>query len=136
MAQGTTLSFWPEMISNGPLCGFLESTLISVHGFRLAVAASNSGTPEGVGDLAGRFMGEPFRVGVRLADCLGIVGPAGSHRRETGLIEDVRPAIPAAGQQPQAMYEDNGRAAARIGFLDLLVDRDARWRGAGFARRG
>src|SRR6266571_1390055 len=46
MAQGTTLSFWPEMISNGPLCGFFESTLISVHGFRLAVAASNSGTPE------------------------------------------------------------------------------------------
>src|SRR5205085_7871510 len=45
IAQGTVWSFSPETISSGPRSGFLLSTLASVHGFRLAVAAWNSGAP-------------------------------------------------------------------------------------------
>src|SRR3954465_4148278 len=47
IAHGTVLSFSPEMISSGPRSGFSVSTFASVHGFRLAVAAWKSGTPEG-----------------------------------------------------------------------------------------
>src|SRR6267143_862076 len=46
IAQGTVLSFSPEMISTGPRPSFSTSTLASVHGLRLAVAAWKSGTPE------------------------------------------------------------------------------------------
>ena len=38
-------SFSPEMISSGPRSGLSVSTLTSVHGFRFAVAAWNSGAP-------------------------------------------------------------------------------------------
>ena len=43
MAHGTVWSFSPEMISSGPRSGRPVSTLASVHGFRLAVAAWNQG---------------------------------------------------------------------------------------------
>ena len=43
--QGTVWSFSPEMISIGPRFGFFDSTLSSVHGFRLAAAAWKSGSP-------------------------------------------------------------------------------------------
>jgi hypothetical protein len=46
MARGTVWSFSPETISNGPRSGFSVSTLASVQGLRLAVAAWNSGAPE------------------------------------------------------------------------------------------
>src|SRR4030088_2072983 len=46
MAHGTVLSFSPSMINNGPRSGFFELTFASVHGFRFAVAACNSGAPE------------------------------------------------------------------------------------------
>jgi len=37
--EGTVWSFSPEIISNGPRSGLWVSTLASVQGFRLAVAA-------------------------------------------------------------------------------------------------
>src|SRR6184192_1269259 len=46
MAQGTVLSFSPEMISSGPRSGFSVSTFASVQGLRLAVAAWKSGAPD------------------------------------------------------------------------------------------
>ena len=46
MDRGTVLSSSPEMISSGPRSGFSVSTLASVRGLRLAVAAWNSGAPE------------------------------------------------------------------------------------------
>jgi len=45
-AQGTVWSFSPEMISIGPRSAFFVSTLASVHGLRLALAAWNTGVPE------------------------------------------------------------------------------------------
>ena len=45
IAQGTVLIISPEMISIGPRSGFFESTLASVHGFRLAAADWNRGSP-------------------------------------------------------------------------------------------
>src|SRR5438477_10068367 len=44
IAHGTVWSFSPEMISNDPRAGLFDFTLTSVHGFKLAVAAWNSGT--------------------------------------------------------------------------------------------
>ena len=46
MAHGTVWSSSPSMMSSGPRPGFLVSTFASVHGFRLALAAWNSVTPE------------------------------------------------------------------------------------------
>jgi hypothetical protein len=46
IAQGTVLSFSPEMISSGPRSGFFVSTFASVHGLRLAVAAWKRGAPD------------------------------------------------------------------------------------------
>ena len=46
MAQGTVLSFSPEMINSGPRLGLVLLTLASVQGLRLADAAWNSGAPE------------------------------------------------------------------------------------------
>ncbi|MDB5944295.1 MAG: hypothetical protein JWQ13_3861 [Ramlibacter sp.] len=46
IAQGTVLSFSPEMISSGPRCGLSVSTFASVQGLRLADAAWKSGAPE------------------------------------------------------------------------------------------
>jgi hypothetical protein len=46
IAHGTVWSFSPEMISSGPRSGFSLSTLASVHGLRLAVAAWKSGAPD------------------------------------------------------------------------------------------
>ncbi|CAM5226372.1 hypothetical protein SMICM304S_09243 [Streptomyces microflavus] len=45
MAQGTVLSFSPEMTSRGPRPGWAVSTLASVRGLMLAVAAWKSGAP-------------------------------------------------------------------------------------------
>ena len=43
IAHGTVLSFSPEMMRRGPRTGLVVSTLAPVQGFRLAVAAWNSG---------------------------------------------------------------------------------------------
>ena len=51
----------------------------------------------------------------------GIVGPAGRDGRVAGLLEDPGPAVPAAGQQPQAVDEDDGLQAALVGARDLLA---------------
>ena len=51
-AQGTMLSFSPEMTSIGPRFGFFLSALASVPGLMFAVAAWNSGRP-GAGDVEG-----------------------------------------------------------------------------------
>src|SRR6185312_6067782 len=75
---------------------------------------------EVVGDLADRLAGEDLGVLLGLADRLGVVGPAGGDGDVAGLLEDAGPAIPAAGQQPQAVDEDDGLKAALVGALDLL----------------
>jgi hypothetical protein len=46
IAQGTVLSFSPEMMRRGPRSGFLVSTFASVQGLRFAVAAWKSGAPD------------------------------------------------------------------------------------------
>ena len=65
---------------------------------------------EVVGDLADGLVGEHLGVGVGLLDGLGVVRPARRERGVAGLLEERRPAIPAARQQPEAVDEDDGRA--------------------------
>ena len=212
------------MISSGPRSGFSVSTFTSVHGFRFAAAAWNSGTPaagtayvvvellrlvlghrvgEGVPELVvgqrdgpvpvapgcpgpGRadFSAEngsgstpgtapgrwrptpadrprpatiwvsrppnecPTTTGLRssrpmtslkwsatsptdllantsgcslgLLDGVGIVGPARRQRRVAGRREHLGPPVPAAGQQPQAVDEHDGRTPGGVGAGHLL----------------
>ena len=57
---------------------------------------------------------------VRLIDGLGVVGPARDERGVAGLFEDRRPAVPTAGQQPEAVDEDGGLPSRRVCALHLL----------------
>ena len=75
---------------------------------------------EVVGDLSDGLVGEDLGVGVGLLDRVGVVGPAGRERRVAGLLEDRRPAVPAAGQQPEAVDEDDGLQPGLVGTIDLL----------------
>src|SRR5258707_791067 len=75
---------------------------------------------EVVRDLADGLVREDLGMRVCLGHSLGIVRPAGSECGIAGLLEDHRPAIPTAGQQPEAMNEDYGLSPGRIGIFDLL----------------
>jgi len=88
---------------------------------------------EVVGHLPDGLVGEDLGVGVGLLDGLGIVGPAGRQRRVAGLLEDRRPAVPAAGEKPEPVDEDDGLKAGLVGTVDLLclVLGDDRRRGVG-----
>src|SRR6476646_8528662 len=85
-----------------------------------------------VGDLADGLVGEDLRMGLGLVDRVGVVGPTGGDRRVAGGGEVVGPAVPAAGQEPEAVDEDDGFAARGVGAVDLLGDRE--WRGRGHDR--
>lgn len=86
---------------------------------------------EMVGDITDGLLGEDLRVGVGLLDRLRVVGPAGSERRVSGVLENLCPPVPTAGQQPQAMDEDHRLLARSIGSVDLcgvvLVDTSHRF---------
>jgi hypothetical protein len=75
---------------------------------------------EVVGDLDHALAGEDLGVRSRLLDRLGVVGPARRQWRVSSLLEDRRPAIPAAWQQPEAVDEDHRRASRRVCLLDLV----------------
>ena len=74
-----------------------------------------------VGDVADALAGEHARVLLRFRHAFGIVRPARRHRRVAGLLEQLRPAIPARGEKPQAVHEHDGRTARRVGPLDLRL---------------
>ena len=90
IAHGTVWSFSPEMMSNGPRSAFLVLTFTSVHGFRFAVAAWNSGAPGrrhrvGVVELLRLVLAD--RVGERVAELVvgerdrtAVVGRIAEHR--------------------------------------------------------
>jgi hypothetical protein len=59
--------------------------------------------------LRDRLVREHLRVLVGLLDGLGIVRPSGRKRRVAGLLEDRRPPIPAARQEPKAVDEHHRR---------------------------
>jgi len=74
-----------------------------------------------IGDLPQGHLGEDIRVGPRLLDGLRIARPVRRQRRVAGLLEEVHPVRPAAGQHPEAVDEDNRSIARGIGSLDLSV---------------
>lgn len=75
---------------------------------------------EVVRDLSNGLVREDFRVRVRLADGLGIVGPARRERGVARLLSHRCPAVPAARQEPEAVHEDDGLPSGGVGPLDLL----------------
>ena len=73
-----------------------------------------------VGDLADRLVREHLRMRVRLFGGLGVVGPARGSGRVSSLLEDFPPPVPAVGEQPKAVNEDDRLLAAGIGLRDVL----------------
>jgi hypothetical protein len=88
------------------------------HGRLLLEPADHLG--EVVGHLADRLAGEHLGVRPRLSDGFGIIRPPRRQCREAGLLEDGGPALPAAGQQPEAVDEDDRRPVGRVGAFDLI----------------
>jgi hypothetical protein len=86
---------------------------------RLLVEAADDGL-EMVSDLADGLAGEHLGMGRGLLDRLGVVGPARGQGHIAIVVEDLRPAVPAAGQQPQAMDEHHRLAAGLVGALAML----------------
>jgi hypothetical protein len=72
-----------------------------------------------IGHLSNGFVGEDLRVCVCLLDGLRVVGPARCDRGVGGLLEQVRPAVPAARQKPESVDEDDRRSTCRVGLLNL-----------------
>src|SRR5215469_16618975 len=98
-----------------------------------------------VGDLADPLASEYLRMRSGLIDRLGVVRPAWRQCHVAGLLEQRYPAVPARGEQPEPVNEDNGcgfrgvraldlrslvlsdgRLGGRDGHLLLLVSRDNR----------
>src|SRR5271156_919317 len=69
---------------------------------------------EVVGDLPDALVGKNGGMNVPLLDAVGVVGPTGRERGEAGGFEHLRPAVPTARQQPQAMNEDDRRQPRRV----------------------
>ena len=75
---------------------------------------------EVVGDLPHRLVGEHLGMGLGLLDGGRVVRPAGRERDVAGLLEQRRPAIPTARQQPQAVNEDHRRESTLVRARHLL----------------
>src|SRR5690242_8526872 len=70
---------------------------------------------------------------VRLGDRIRVVWPTGGESGEAGFLEQRRPSIPAARQQPESVNEHDWCRASLVCALDLLRfvigdRRHARWR--------
>jgi hypothetical protein len=72
-----------------------------------------------IGDLLQGLPGQDARVRPGLVNRFRIVWPVRRQRRVTGLLEEVRPAGPAARQQPEAVDEDDRGGARGVGRLDV-----------------
>src|SRR6266849_3924471 len=127
------------MISSGPRSGFLVSTFASVQGLRLAAAGEDlreqafkrvsdhhglllqlpDHAREMVGDLPDCLVCKRLGVSLRLRYGLGVIRPPGRQWRVARAIEDLAPAIPAAWQQPEAVYENNWGSPCRVGLFNL-----------------
>src|SRR5262249_46052892 len=70
-------------------------------------------------DLAYSLAGEYLRVRSGCGHCLWVVGPARCHAHEAGLLEQRHPAVPAGGQEPEPVNEDNGWGARSVRTFHL-----------------
>jgi hypothetical protein len=72
-----------------------------------------------VDDLAHRLVGEGIGVRPSLLDGLGVIRPRRSQRRVPGLLEQPRPAVPAARQEPEPVDEDDRGMSGGLCLVDL-----------------
>src|SRR5205823_13338727 len=73
-----------------------------------------------VSNLADRLVCQQLRMRLRLFGGLWVVGPAWGSGRVSSLLEDFPPPVPAVGEQPKAVNEDDRLPAAGVGLLDVL----------------
>lgn len=74
-----------------------------------------------IGDLSNGLAGENVGVCVRLGDGRRIVRSAWGERGIASVFEHRSPAIPAAGQEPEAVDKHDWRLSCRIGAVHLLL---------------
>ena len=74
---------------------------------------------EVIGDLADRLAGEHLRMGVRLVDGLGIVGPARRERRVTRLLEELRQRSQLLGSSHRPWTKTTGVWPDALAAFDL-----------------
>ena len=72
-----------------------------------------------VGDGPDLLVGEDLGVLTCLGDGCRVIGPARSDGGVPGLFEEPAPPVPAAGEQPEPVHEDDGRLPGRVRGRDL-----------------
>src|SRR5438067_967869 len=75
---------------------------------------------EVIRDLSDGFVRECFGTRLRLGDGFRIVRPTRRECDVSCLLEQRRPTIPAARQQPESMYEHDGLESSLVRSIDLL----------------
>src|SRR5215472_7964846 len=87
---------------------------------RLDRQPSNGGE-EVIGDLPDLLVGEDLRICVRLVDGLGVAGPAGREGGIAALLEELPPAVPTAGEEPEAVHEHDRLPPRGVRAIDVLL---------------
>ena len=60
-----------------------------------------------IGDLLDPLAGEDLRVILSLCDGLRVIGPTWRERGIAAFFKELAPVVPAAGEEPEAMHEDD-----------------------------
>src|SRR6266581_9251001 len=74
-----------------------------------------------IGDLLDALVGKDLRVVLGLLDGVRVIGPARRERGVALLFEQLAPVVPAAREEPEAVYEHNRLLPLRVGAVDLLL---------------
>src|SRR5439155_24890668 len=75
---------------------------------------------EVIRDITDGLVCEHLGMCLGLGDRVGVIRPAGRQRGVSVLLEELRPPIPAAGEQPQSVNEHDWRAPDRVRTIHLL----------------
>src|SRR2546421_3262742 len=74
--------------------------------------------------LLDALVGKDLRVTLGLLDGVRVIGPARRESRVALLLEERTPAVPTAGEEPQAVDEHDRLLPLRVGAVDLLLFMD------------
>src|SRR5713226_7179162 len=87
-------------------------------GLRLELA---DGVDVAIRDLLNPLVGKDLRVLLGLLHGVRVIGPAWSECCVALLFEQLAPAVPTAGEEPEAVYEHDRLLPLRVGAVNLLL---------------